>query len=155
MKRTGFNNHIAQQLATAKGRNTKLKRFAKLKPKKKAYLYKSLVRSAMEYPNIPLCLMSDSNANEFQKFQNKILRKYIKGTDDEDLTIEQLHEKYKIEPLNIRMNRRAKNTWTKFERIDQEVAEASLELNNLDTVDHYWWRRIGKYIGADDPVPRY
>ena len=53
------------------------------------------------------------------------------------------------------MNRRAKNTWTKFERIDQEVVEASMELNNSDTADHYWWRRIGKYIGADDPVPRY
>ena len=155
MKRNGFNNHIAQRLATAKGRYTKLKRFAKLKPKKKAHLYKSLARSAMEYPNIPLCLMSDSNANKFQKFQNKILRKYIKGADVEDLTIEQLHGKCKIEPLNLRMNRRAKNTWTKFERIDQEVAEASMELNNSDTADHYWWRRIGKYIGADDPVPRY
>ena len=99
MKRTGFNNHIAQRLA-------KLKRFAKLKPKKKAHLYKSLLRSAMEYSNIPLCLMSDSNANKFQKFQNEILRKYTKETDDEDLTIEQLHENYKIEPLNIRMNRR-------------------------------------------------
>ena len=139
----------------AKGRYTKLKRFAKLKPKEKAHLYKSLVRSTMEYPNITLCLTLDSNANKFQKFQNKILRKYIKGTNDEDLTIEQLHEKYKIEPLNLRMNRRAKNIWTKFERIDQKVAEASLELNNSDTADHYWWRRIGKYIGADDPVPRY
>ena len=98
MKRTGLDNHIAQQLATAKGRYTKLKRFAKLKPRKKAHLYKCLVRSAMEYPNIPLCLMSDSNVDKFQKFQIKILRKYIKGTDDEDLTIEQLHEKYRIEP---------------------------------------------------------
>ena len=58
MKRTGFGSHIAQRLAIAKGRFTKLKRFKNLKSKTKAHLYKSLIRSALDYPNIPLCLMS-------------------------------------------------------------------------------------------------
>ena len=70
LKRTGSNMHTRQRLGIAKGRAVKLKRFKKIKAKNKCHLYKALVRSAMEYPNIPLCIMSRTNKNKWQKFQN-------------------------------------------------------------------------------------
>ena len=70
LKRTGFNMHISQRLTLAKGKAVRLKRFTKLKAKNKCHLYKALIRSAMEYPNIPLCNMSRTNKNKWQKFQN-------------------------------------------------------------------------------------
>ena len=155
MKRTGFGSHIAQRLAIAKGRFTKLKRFKNLRSRTKAHLYKSLVRSALDYPNIPLCLMSQTNLNKYQRFQNKVLRKFIKQEDDDQLDIDQLHEKYKIEVLNVRMMRRAKNTWEKLQNIEPELGDMTAQMNGDQTTDHYWWRRVGAYVEQEDPEPDY
>ena len=114
LRRTCFNKHIHSRLGIANGTLTKLKRFRKLKPRIKCHLFKSLIRSALEYPDTPQCLMSETNKNKFQKFQNKVIRRYInyKAEEDEENenTIEDLHEQYKIEPINQRMHRRTKTT---------------------------------------------
>ena len=151
MKRTGFGSHIAQRLAIARGRFTKLKRFKNLKSKTIAHLYKSLVRSALDYPNILLCLMSHTNLNKFQRFQNKVLRKYIKHEDDNSqLDIDQLHEKYKIEALNTRMMRRAMNTWEKLGNIEPELQDMAAQMNGDQTIHHYWWKRVGAYVDQEE-----
>ena len=108
LRSSGLKTHINAKIAMARGRVNKLRRFRHLKPKTKSYLYKSLVRSAMEYPNIPLCIISKYNKDRMQKFQNSVLRKYI-DSDSAD-SIEVLHNKYKIEPINARMYRRTEKT---------------------------------------------
>ena len=120
--------HISQRLALAKGRAVRLKRFTKLKAKNKCHLYKALIRSAMEYPNNPLCNMPITNKNKWQKFQNRTIRKLIKEEGDED-SIEELHVKYKLEAVNTRMYRRAVATWEKFADLESELAEKSMEEN--------------------------
>ena len=160
LRRTGFIKHIHSRLGIANGTLTKLKRFRKLKPRIKCHLFKSLIRSALEYPNTPQCLMSETNKDKFQKFQNKVIRRYInyKAEEDEDNenTIEDLHEQYKIEPINQRMHRRAKITWNKFAQIEPEITTASIELkNDRDRRDHYWWRRMAPYVEREAPEARY
>ena len=109
----------------------------------------------MEYPNIPLCNMSRTNENKWQKFQNRTIRKLIKEEGDED-SIEELHVKYKLEAVNTRMYRRAFATWEKFADLESELAEKSMEENrNQDQKDHYWWRRMAAYLEEDDLEPRF
>ena len=55
LRYTAFNKHIHSRLGIANGTLTKSKRFRKLKPRIKCHLYKSLIRSALEYPNTPQC----------------------------------------------------------------------------------------------------
>ena len=146
--------HINAKIAMAKGRVNRLKRFRHLKPKAKSYLYKTLVTSAMEYPNIPLCIISKENKNRMQKFQNNVLRRYI-DHDSAD-SIEVLHNKYKIEPINIRMHRRAVNTWDSLKEVDAETCARSVEASEDSLItDHYWWRRIAPYAEGEAPPPEY
>ena len=100
--------------------------------------------------------MSQTNLSKFQRFQNKVIRKYIKHEDDDSqLDIDQLHEKYKIEALNVRMMRRAKNTWEKLGNIEPELQDMTAQMNGNQTMDHYWWRRVGAYVDLEDPEPNY
>ena len=152
--RSGLKTHISAKIAIAKGRINRLKRFRHLKPKTKSYLYKTLVRSAMEYPNIPLCIMSKDNKNKMQKFQNNVLRRYI----DHDSTdsIEVLHNKYKVETINVRMHRRAVKTWDSLKEVDAETCARSIEASEDHLIkDHYWWRRIAPYAEGEAPPPEY
>ena len=116
LRHTGFIKHIHSRLGIANGTLTKLKRFRMLKPKIKCHLFRSLIRSALEYPNTPQCLMSETNKDKFQIFQNKVIRRYINYKAEEheenESTIEDIHEQYKIEPINQRMHRRAKTPGT-------------------------------------------
>ena len=110
----------------------------------------------MEYPNISLCIMSRSNKNKWQKFQNGIIRKLIREEGNKDSTIEELHAKYNLEAVNTRMYRRATATWEKFRDLESDLAERSMEENrNRDQKDHYWWHRVASYLEEDDSVPRY
>ena len=130
LKRTGFSIYITKRLGMARATLTKLKRFKKLKPKTKGYLYKTLIRSAMEYPNVPSCVMSRTNRNKIQKCQNNTIRRYIHVNVDEKArneNIEELHTRYKIEPVNTRMHRRAKKTWEKLQEIDETLCDKSME----------------------------
>ena len=159
MGRTGFKTHIKKRMAIAKGTLTKIKRFKKLKPKTKSYLYKTLMRSALEYPNVPSCVMSRSNKNKIQKCQNNIIRKYIhRGVEEElqDENIRDMHIRYKIEPVNVRMHRRAKKTWERFCDIDEAVSGRSLEANDeAEGRDHFWWRRVAPFVMGEDPEEEF
>ena len=134
--RTGFRGHISRKIATARARITKLKRFKILGSKTKRHLYKFLGRSALEYPNIPMCIMAKENKDKLQKFQNGVTRRFIDNSPDK--TIEDLHATYKIKPFNTHMYRRALRTWERFKEIDEETSRASITANeNHVNNDHY------------------
>ena len=155
--RTGFGAHLKTRIATARARTTKLKRFKGLTADTKSRLYKSLIRSTLEYPNIPLCLVSETKKKTLQQFQNGVIRRFIhKDQNNDRETSEQLHEKYKLEPLNMRMRRRAAKTWEKFNNIEEELAQRSVAMNAAGVPgDHYWWRRVASYMVEDDPEAMY
>ena len=157
LNRTGFGVHVGNRIAMSRGRLTKLKRFKKLQPTTKSRLYKSLIRSQIEYPNIPQCVMATSKKNKIQKSQNNVIRRFIHKEDlDQHTDIAELHERYNIEPVNKRMFRRAEKTWRKFELKEQELALQSMNLNNEnESRDHYWWSRVAAYIGGGEPEVAY
>ena len=154
LSRTGFNPHIIERLNKARNELQKLKRFQNLRPKIKAHLYKTLVRSVIEYPIIPLCGIAKCNMRKIQILQNKAI-KLITSNDPEEMDLKRSHEKYKIDAYNVRLHNRGQKLWHKF-CIDQpELTDQSRELNNDNRPDHYWWRRISSNIEEDTPDPIY
>ena len=159
MGRTGFGVHLTKRTAIAKGTLTKLKRFRAIKSKTKSYLYKTSVRSALEYPNTPACIASNTKKMKLQKLQNNVIRKFIhwnaEDTDDDE-NIEQLHQLYKIELINVRMYRRARKSWDKLAIIDEALCNSSIEASQeRNFKDHYWWKRVTSIIEEDKPEAEY
>ena len=156
IKRTGIRSHIQQRLKMAKGVKIKLKRFQNLRSKTKLHLYKSLILAVLEYPNIPMCIMAKTDKEKIQQFQNGTLRQYTRNqVEDTDLTIQDLHDKYNIETINTRMFRRAKKTWDKLRTLNVELTERSLQQDQNEQRDHYWWRRISPFVNGEQPEPWY
>ena len=49
------------------------------------------------------------------------------------------------------MMRRAKNTWEKLGNIEPELQDMTAQMNGDQTIDHYWWRRMGALCGSRGP----
>ena len=155
LKATGINSHVTRQMNRAKLELSKLKRFQNLKPKTKIHLYKTYIRPLLEYPIVPLCGISKTNKIKLQTLQNKAVKFAIKG-DDEELSIEDAHVKYKLEAYNVRLHRRGSKLWEKLMEIEPDLVNRSMAENeNRDFQDHYWWRRIAATVGEDEPDPIY
>ena len=80
---------------------------------------------------------------------NKAL-KFINCNEDEEATVEQLHIKHNIAPLNISIDKRAKKTWEAVRATEPE------HYNNLTTNyerEHKWFPKTSKIINEDIPEP--
>ena len=76
--------------------------------------------------------------------------------EDEILTSGQLHNKYQIEAINVRLYRLAEKIWNKLSVTDEDLIRQSEEENDDPLArDHFWWRRITPYIGNNEPQPIY
>ena len=64
----------------------------------------------MEYPPIPNALASNSLKLKMQRIQNSALRNAVRGTEDSHMTVEQLHEKFRLETMNVRLYNRMTKT---------------------------------------------
>ena len=110
LTRTGFTKHISNRINQAKRQLLKLKRFYLLSPKLQIRLYTTLVRPIMEYHPITNALASKSLTLQMQRVQNRALRNVVRDTDDWYKTVEELHNQFQIETLNVRLyNRLNKN----------------------------------------------
>ena len=75
VRRTGVSRHINQRVGLARHRNSKLRRFGQLKPNIQMHLYKSLIRSTIEYLAAIMGILSKTNIKSLQQFQNKQIRR--------------------------------------------------------------------------------
>ena len=107
----------------------------------------------MEYPIIPIALSSKTNIQKMQVVQNRALRMAVKGTDDNHLTIKEIHEKYGIEPFNVRLSTRLMKLWHKIERTQPDLYQRTMDANDNGLRDHAWWPRAGR-VAALDPLSR-
>ena len=155
LKRTGFTSHIQNKIYLAKQQLLKLQRFYKLDPKLQVRLYTTLVRPVMEYPPIPNALASRSLTFKMQRVQNKALKYAVRGTDDRDKSIEQLHTLFGIDAINVRLHHRLTKTWSKIQEIDEALYDATEQANNENIRDHLWWPRVGRAYASDPPDPIY
>merc|ERR1712002_714931 len=144
-------------MKSAKAQARKLRRFSGLSSKIKIRLFITLIRPIFEYPIVPLCIMSESNQQKIQQFQNKCLRNATRNSpDDEDLTIEEIHVKYKLDAFNVRLHKLAIKVWNKLSNYNETLVDTSNQENeNRETQDHFWWRRVAPYMATDEPEPRY
>lgn len=149
MSRNGITGHIKDKIKTARATLTKLKRFSKLSPKVKIHLYKALVLPHIEYPPVPLNSITHSNKYKLQSIQNKAIRWANGDRPPYTTTIEELHHRYKLEPINIRNFKQAYNIWEKL-RIHQE--EELIKITNEEVRGtHSWWPL--SYIDFNDQMP--
>ena len=109
----------------------------------------------MEYPTIPNALASNSLKLKMQRIQNSALRNAVRGTEDSHMTVEQLHEKFGLETMNVRLYNRMTKTWNKIQALNEDVYNITEEANNEDVRDHNWWPRVGRAYVADPPEPMY
>ena len=155
LKRTGSVSHITMKIATAKQQLLKLRRFYRLRPELQIRLYLTLIRPIMEYLPIPVALASRASIMKMQRVQNRALTQAVKGTDDRHLTIKEIHEKYKVDAINVRLAARLAKTWSKIEARHQELYNRSTAANNSGIRDHAWWPRAGRVAALDPPEPLY
>ncbi len=97
-----------------------LRRFKNLIPKIKTILVKTLLIPVLEYLPIPLCSISKSQKINLQTVLNKSL-KFINSNETERLTVEELHKKINILPLNLSINYKAAQIWENIHIIQQEL----------------------------------
>ena len=118
-------------------------------------MYKALIQPIIDYPSIPNCIVSDTNKLQLQRIQNKAIR-FIKKYCEENLSIEQTHNRYNIDPLNVRLINKAKRSWERFKTIEEEIAtESTNENQDISTKDHHWWRRVADIVARPVPDPVY
>ena len=157
-KTRGVSSQIGKRLTLAKMQYTKLKRFKQMNENIQLRFYKTLIRPIMEYPVIPICISAKSNIIKMQQFQNRVLRNSTRrNNEDNELTIAELHEKYKIEAINVRLYRLACKVWDKLTITNEDlVMESEEEDDNHPYInDHFWWKRISPYIRNGEPIPQY
>ena len=155
LTRTGFTKHINSKVNLAKHQSLKLKRFYKLKPNLQVHLYTTLIRPIMEYPPIPNALASNSLKLKMQRIQNSALCNAVRGTEDSHMTVVQLHEKFGLETMNVRLYNRMTKTWNKIQDLNEDLYNITEEANNEGIRDHNWWPRVGRAYVADPPEPMY
>ena len=155
LKRTGIKQHITNWINLAKIQTNKLRRFSGLDTNIKLHLYKALVRPILEYPIIPNGLASATNLLTMQRIQNKNLKMIALNTDHHRETMEQLHERYEIETINIRFYRATLKLWNKMGESKPEIYQKSMRENNSPFLDHSWWKRVATVIEEGEPNPRY
>ena len=101
----------------------------------------------LEYPSIPICVASLTQKRNIQTVLNKALR-FINCNEDNEATVEELHIKYNITPLNISIDTRAKKTWEAVKITEPE------HYNNLTITydrDHNWFPKTSKIISQPTP----
>ena len=157
LSRTGVNAHIVERKKLGTHQAIKLKRFRNLNIDMKIHLYKSLIRPILEYPSIITCNISTTNKKKLQRIQSKQLRRALRENFREHIsTNKEIHERFQIEALNVRIYKLAQNEWSKSELIDRELRINTLLCNeNRDSRDHTWWPRLGKLLTDQEPEPLY
>ena len=82
-------------------------------------MYKALIQPIIDYPSIPNCIVSDTNKLQLQRIQNKYC--------EENLSIDQTHNRYNIDPLNVRLINKAKRSWERF-KISRKKLQPSQQM---------------------------
>ena len=99
-------------------------------------------------------MTSRTNMLKIQRVQTKNIHNISRYTDNSGKTIEELHEIYTMEPLNIRLYKAANKLWSKLEQKEQELCNRSMVQNDGQD-DHYWWKRAANILSNEEPEPIY
>ena len=90
-----------------------------------------------------------------QRVQNKNLKFVAAYTEKGNKTVEELHQHYEVEAIDVRMYKAVNNLWRKMEVKDEELYNKSMRENNDQFLDHRWWKRTALYLEDGEPEPIY
>ena len=137
-------NHIKSTTSIALRQLMKLNRFSQAPPNIKLHLYKALVLPHLEYPSIQIHNSLKTYKSMIQKIQNKALRWVYNINLNERITTSSIHEKAKIDPINVRL---AKLTVKQLYKMREAFFEdQSPEISYLKTVT------LTDYFNQNDPI---
>ena len=152
----GISKQISNRTAMARAQLRRLKRFRKMTTKTQIHLYKAFIRPLLEYPTIPLCTASKTGMQRMQRVQSIALRRAAKiRPRQENSTNMDIHRRYQMEPINIRLFNQTAKIWQKLEAQEHNLTGQAVELNRGHPKDHSWWPTIGSYMRGGPPEPRY
>ncbi len=123
-------------------------RFINLTPKLKLTLIKTL--PVIEYPVIPLCTTSLTQKRKV--IINKALRFTNFNKDDRPLTVEELHLKYDIKPLNITLHAKGQKIWETIRMMEPDHYD---QLTQGFACNHTWFPKSSYIISSDVLQPVY
>ena len=146
--------HIAERVSLANQALGRLRRLQFLTEDQKRTLYTATVRPILEYPPIPLATASKDGILKLQKVQNKGIR-FILNHYDWTLftTMEQLHARAGVPPLNQVLHQRAKNTLSRLAAHNPEIFHNLAE--PLQGKEHKWFPRSIHLLTQPSPPPAY
>ena len=141
----------------AMGNLIKIKRFRSAPIKVKKHLYKALIRPILEYPHLILHKTGITNMRKLQIVQNRALRYILNHKLKDKVKISAMHEKLKIEPINLRLNKLAKKMLYKAkdrycskhntaDDIFYRLSDYAIEDPPLKTKKRSISERINKYV---------
>ncbi len=143
--------HVSALKNKANAILTKLRRFTNLTSKIKTTLVKTLLSPILEYPPVPLLVVSLTQKINLQSVLNKVLR-FIHHNEQDILRSEDLHLKCNITPLNISTHNKACKIWETVHITEQKL------YNNL-TIQyrnkHTWFPKSSGIINSPPPVAIY
>ena len=157
----GFSRQVTHNRNRAGATLGKLRRFSAFRSRIKLHLYKTLVRPLLEYPAVPLHVAKPTPLQKLQAVQNRALRwvhgwKYDPDRPELRLSAVALHQRYRVEPLNLRLWRLARRTWERL------LEDNDLMLWRIDFLadgvpegarDHAWWPRSRAHALGPPPRP--
>ena len=155
----GLRGQITYNKDSATRALAKLKRFTGLPPKTKLNLFKSLVLPKLTYPAVPLNTASRSDLLSLQRVQSNALRWVhrnaegrVRGRRYSNL---ELHQIYRMEPLNQRIHRLASRIWERLERDeDPNLARIHAAEDVLDgPQEHRYFKRSRPRARGPLPAP--
>lgn len=149
INKRGIVPHIKQRCKLATISLKKLKRFSKLTPRTKLHLYKALVLPIVEYPAIPLNIINNNNKYKLQSIQNKALRWAAGDRPPYDTTVQQLHQRFNMETINVRNFNQSFKVWETLRTHQQETVDNIK--NEHEPASHFWWKKA--YISEHQIKP--
>ena len=154
LHRKGITNHITDRKNKGTAVLGAIYRFKNLSPQVKTTLIKTLLVPILEYPPIPINATTNTQKLKLQKVLNRGLR-FININDDEgNASIEELHKRYNITPINISVHNKAENIWEAIKVNDEHIYNKLIEDRNNE-YNHSWFPSSMLSILQEPPLPLY
>ncbi len=99
-----------------------------------------------------MCTASKTQKKKLQIIKNKALKFINYNEDDRPLTIEALHHKYDLKPINIKLHNKANRIW---ETIKETEPDHYNELTQSFNYKHTWFPKSSSVINSEPPEPIY
>ena len=154
---TGVTARVKVKVDIAWVRLGKLYGFRHLSSAAKKLFDAAHVRPILEYPAVPLVGLSKSCLLKLQIIQNRAVS-FIANRDWQNFeSMESLHFRIKLEPINQLMHIRAKDIWRRVRSVSPAAFDiySTQHVMELDRPDHAGFRRTMYCLDAPPPPPIY